>query len=105
MAEPARGVFGTPPPGCDAHMFGSPPSVLDGRCRCLVCGHCGHHTGNSHQGHYWSWCSVTRSLRGFHFCCPDDEFGCELEHAAAVEEEQLDAVDIAADRRDRLDID
>lgn len=29
----------------------------------------------------------------------------DAEHAAAIEEERLDAADIAADRRDRLDID
>lgn len=49
-------------------------------CRCTVCGRCGHHTGNSNQGHYWSHCSVTRTLREFHFCCPDD---CELEAVAS----------------------
>jgi hypothetical protein len=82
VAEPASAVFGTPPPGCDAHEFGGFPSVLNGRCRCLVCGRCGHHTGDSNQGHYWSWCKVTKSLREMHFCCPDTEFGCELEAAA-----------------------
>lgn len=46
------------------------------RCNCLVCGRCNKHTGNSNQGHYWSWCKVTRSLREFHFCCPGN---CELE--------------------------
>lgn len=46
------------------------------RCRCLVCARCGHHTGNTSQGHYWALCSVTRTVREFHFCCPGD---CELE--------------------------
>lgn len=46
-----------------------------GKCRCLVCSRCGHHTGNSHQGHYWSYCKVTKKVERFHFCCPDD---CEL---------------------------
>lgn len=50
-----------------------------GTCRCVVCPRCGHHTGNSHQGHYWKLCKVTRTLRTFHFCCPDLAFGCELE--------------------------
>lgn len=45
----------------------------------MVCGRCGHHTGNNTQGHYWGRCNVTGTLRGFHFCCPDD---CELEAAA-----------------------
>jgi len=45
-------------------------------CRCLVCARCGHHTGNNNQGHFWSWCKVTRSTGNFHFCCPGD---CELE--------------------------
>lgn len=69
------------PPGCDAEQFGAHPSVLNGRCRCLVCARCGHHTGNANQGHYWSWCSVTRSIRSFHFCCPDTVSGCELQAA------------------------
>ena len=45
-------------------------------CRCIVCGRCQRHTGNSHQGHYWKYCTVTKDLRDFHFCCPED---CELE--------------------------
>ncbi len=66
--------------GCDAD---SPPSYImaDGtiQCRCVVCGKCGHHTGNSHQGHYWSWCKATGTTRTHHFCCPD---ACELEAPA-----------------------
>lgn len=70
-------------PGCDAEI----PSLYfsmgkDGApyivCRCMVCGRCGRHTGNSHQGHYWSACTVTGSIREPHFCCPGD---CELEAA------------------------
>jgi hypothetical protein len=62
---------------CDAEF----PSVMqmpDGTtiCRCVVCPRCGHHTGNSHQGHYWGYCQVTRTVREFHLCCPGD---CELE--------------------------
>jgi hypothetical protein len=64
---------------CDAMQYGGAPSMFDGQCRCLVCARCGHHTGNSHQGHFWSMCKATRSLRDFHFCCPDTEHGCELE--------------------------
>lgn len=45
-------------------------------CRCMICGRCGHHTGNSHQGHYWKFCNVTKKSETFHFCCPD---ACELE--------------------------
>jgi len=45
-------------------------------CRCLICARCGHHTGNSNQGHYWSYCRVSKQEEWFHFCCPDDD--CEL---------------------------
>jgi hypothetical protein len=45
-------------------------------CRCLICPRCGHHTGNSTQGHWWQWCRVTGSMRNRHMCCPDD---CELD--------------------------
>ena len=57
---------------CDA----TDASYVDGHCRCIVCARCGHHTGNAHQGHYWAYCSATKTLRDFHLCCPDD---CELE--------------------------
>jgi hypothetical protein len=76
-------AFGTPPPDCDAEQFGEHPSVVDGHCRCMTCPRCGHHTANTHHGHYGSWCSVTKSPSGSHFCCRDPEFGCELEHPAA----------------------
>lgn len=67
-------------PGCDAPM---PAPIyadrVDGEtvwtCRCMVCGRCAHHTGNTGQGHYWAHCKLTKSTRAFHFCCPDD---CEL---------------------------
>ena len=69
-------------PGCDAVA----PSIYQTgfnelnqpiySCRCMVCARCNKHTGNTHQGHFWSYCSVTHSLRDFHFCCTDD---CELE--------------------------
>lgn len=73
------------PVGCDAEhpsMYQMPDGSTS--CRCVVCGRCGKHTGNSHQGHYWSMCKVwlkqgrglNESMRDFHFCCPDD---CELE--------------------------
>jgi hypothetical protein len=73
------------------------------RCRCVVCPRCGHHTGNAHQGHYWSFCKVLagriraglvpgetlpageftkRACREPHFCC-GNEFGCELEAGEA----------------------
>lgn len=68
------GIFDDSP--CDAPT--GTASMLDGRCRCVVCGRCGHHTGNGHQGHYWAFCKVTGTTRAFHFCCPDD---CELEAA------------------------
>lgn len=41
-------------------------------CRCIICSRCGHHTGNNTQGHYWGYCHHTRTVRNFHFCCPDD---------------------------------
>lgn len=68
-----------PEPGsvCDAENA----SYVDGHCRCIVCPRCHHHTGNSHQGHYWKFCKVTGGMREFHFCCPLEP-GCELEDAA-----------------------
>ena len=70
-----------PEPGseCDAARFGSPPTMLGDRCRCTVCPRCHHHTGNAHQGHHWGFCKVTRTVREPHLCCPDPEFGCELD--------------------------
>ena len=82
--------------GCDAPDGGV---YNDGKggftCRCMVCGRCGHHTGNANQGHYWAYCKVqaardrqdaeregrkgfdaSAGMREFHFCCPGD---CELE--------------------------
>lgn len=44
-------------------------------CRCMICSRCGHHTGNTTQGHYWSMCKVKRDNKEHHFCCPGD---CEL---------------------------
>lgn len=41
-----------------------------------VCGRCGEPTGNTVQGHYWSWCRVTQTYRQYHLCCPGN---CELE--------------------------
>lgn len=60
---------------CD-YPYAATVSMIDGTCRCLVCSRCGHHTGNATQGHYWAACSVTKTNRGFHFCCPG---ACELE--------------------------
>lgn len=57
-------------------------NILTGQCRCTVCARCHHHTGNSHQGHWWKFCKVTRTMREFHFCCEDPAYGCELEAAA-----------------------
>lgn len=63
-------------PGCGVPNATVYP-MADGSfgCRCLVCSRCGKHTGNNTQGHYWAFCSVTKSVREFHFCCPGD---CEL---------------------------
>ncbi len=43
--------------------------------RASHCGHCG--GCSSYQGHYFSYCKVTKTDREFHFCCPDN---CELEN-------------------------
>jgi hypothetical protein len=72
------GSFGdTPASECDAEdggrYYGPGGTIV---CRCIVCSRCGHHTGNSNQGHYWAYCKVTKSKREFHFCCPGD---CGLE--------------------------
>ena len=98
------GVIGLAPvPGsaCDAGAAASVYREPGGTivCRCVVCSRCGHHTGNSHQGHYWAFCKVLaarvtaalepgevlaagelmkRACREHHFCC-GNEFGCELE--------------------------
>lgn len=97
-----------PVPGsvCDADGAASVYMGPDGSvvCRCVVCPRCGHHTGNSHQGHYWRACKVLAerlragmkpdeklsgaewmrrtSREEFHFCC-GHEFGCELDPDAA----------------------
>jgi hypothetical protein len=81
-----QGVIGEAPDPdapCDAPDGGS-YMMLDGsiRCRCVVCPRCHHHTGNSHQGHYWAMCKVTGTVREFHMCCPDPEYGCSLEMPA-----------------------
>ncbi len=70
---------GNPDPACDSP---EPASYADGHCRCMICGRCGHHTGNSHQGHYWAFCVVTGTMRDFHFCCPGN---CELKATTAAE--------------------
>jgi hypothetical protein len=63
--------------GCD---YPDPPVYSDPRggfmCRCIVCGRCGKHTGNTSQGHYWAFCEVTKTMRESHHCCPDN---CALE--------------------------
>lgn len=51
------------------------PDMLPGAGDGLVCERCGRPTGNEHQGHYFSTCSVTMTEAGFHFCCPGN---CEL---------------------------
>lgn len=58
-----------------------PLSVQGGPCptglchsRASHCGRCGVCSG--YQGCYFAYCSVTKTDREFHFCCPDD---CELE--------------------------
>lgn len=82
IVAPAEPLFERPN-GCDSPY---PPSLYrnaDGTtvCRCVVCGRCGHHTGNTHQGHYWAYCKVTKQQEAFHFCCPGD---CEIYPPAAA---------------------
>lgn len=68
--------IGGNPNGCDA----SKPASWDGQggCTCVVCSRCDRHTGNGNQGHYWAYCSATKEVREYHFCCPSQ---CELEMA------------------------
>lgn len=66
------------PPGCDSP---TPASRIGDVCRCLVCSRCGHHTGNATQGHYWSYCQATKTLREPHMCCPGN---CELENPDVI---------------------
>jgi len=74
MSENTEPILPPAPLPCD-----HPTATFDvrtGQCLCVVCARCGKHTGNSTQGHYWSYCKVTDELRDWHFCCPGD---CELE--------------------------
>jgi len=73
------GLAPVPGSACDAGAGASYYNTPDGTtvCRCVACPRCGHHTGNSHQGHYWGLCKVTGEIRVPHFCC-GNEFGCEL---------------------------
>ena len=95
--QPEAPAF-TPPIDCDAAEWGGAATVYGGRCRCIVCARCGHHVANSAQGHHWDWCTVTRSMRVPHFCCPDPAFGCELE-APAPEPLIMAADEFAATRK------
>ena len=97
------GLAPVPGSACDAGPAASTMQMADGTtvCRCVVCPRCGHHTENSHQGHYWQTCKVLsarvraglapgetlevtefmrRTSREFHLCC-GNEFGCELEES------------------------
>ena len=100
------GLIGeSPQPGSECDAESPSAYMMPGgtfACRCIVCPRCHHHTGNSHQGHYWSFCKVLaaqvratlapgetlpagqfmkRACREFHFCCPEPD-GCELETAS-----------------------
>lgn len=81
------------PGACDAGGASYVILVVDGepvqRCRCIVCGRCGRHTGNATQGHYWAWCKVRRGVVDFHFCCPGS---CSLDIVLAVPPEDADGV-------------
>lgn len=44
--------------------------------RFFICARCDQNTQNTTQGHYWAYCKVTKTMRDFHMCCPDN---CELE--------------------------
>lgn len=72
-------------PGCDAvdapiYIVSMADGVATYGCRCIVCSRCGHHTGNSNQGHYWAWCKVSAQREGFHHCCPGN---CEINASAS----------------------
>jgi hypothetical protein len=43
------------------------------------CARCGGRIENLSQGHYGSACLVTWTEERFHFCCPGDAPGCELQ--------------------------
>lgn len=74
------------PGACDAEGATYLIAIEEGepvqRCRCIVCGRCGRHTGNSTQGHYWGWCKMRRAMAEFHFCCPG---ACSLDIEAVAE--------------------
>lgn len=61
---------------CEFAGYASPLFVGILFCRCTICARCGKHTGNSNQGHFWSFCNITATTRSPHFCCPN---WCELE--------------------------
>ncbi len=84
------GLEPVPGSACDAGPAASGYDLPDGTraCRCVVCPRCGHHTGNSHQGHNWGFCKVTRTVRVPHFCC-GNELGCELEPGGDGSDEEV----------------
>lgn len=41
-----------------------------------LCERCQQQTGNTTNGHFWTWCGMAQLQRRYHFCCPGD---CELE--------------------------
>lgn len=70
---------------CDApqprpyYVIGERDGRLIYGCRCAICARCGHHTGNTTQGHFWSWCQVSQRSEGYHFCCPGNcEYGQDM---------------------------
>ena len=79
------GLIGeAPAPGSECDAESPSAYMMPGggmACRCMVCPRCHHHTGNSHQGHYWAYCRARRGPQQFHFCCDDPAYGCELEAA------------------------
>lgn len=56
------------------------PEGLKCHSRSYHCGRCG--TCSGYQGCHFKFCSVTKTDREFHFCCPGD---CELEVHDATE--------------------
>lgn len=67
---------------CEHAGYSYPRVPGIGVCRCLICSRCKKHTGNNNQGHFWSFCQVTKTTLIPHQCCPGD---CELDsgHRAA----------------------
>lgn len=109
------GSFGESTTECDyegsASRYRGPNGTMT--CRCIMCGRCGHHTGNSNQGHYWKICHVMAKFHAqhkaksgfscdeccpdFHLCCPGN---CELFNEDGTKKSAIhDAIESPDSRR------